>query len=61
MLILDTDHLSVQQRPKAQAAVALNERFLTAPDRDIVTTIVSFEEQLRAWLNVIGRYQRLPK
>jgi hypothetical protein len=56
MLILDTDHLSVLQRPKTPAAVALNERLLTAPDRDIVTTVVSFEEQVRAWLNVIGRY-----
>jgi hypothetical protein len=32
MLILDTDHLSVLQRPKTPAAVALNERLLTAPD-----------------------------
>jgi len=56
MLILDTDHLSVLQRPTTPAAVALNERLLTAPDHDIVTTVVSFEEQLRAWLNVIGRY-----
>ena len=56
MLILDTDHLSVLQRPKTPAAVALNERLLNAPDHDIVTTVVSFEEQLRAWLNVIGRY-----
>jgi hypothetical protein len=47
MLILDTDHLSVLQRPKTSAAVALNERLLTAPDHDIVTTVVWFEEQLR--------------
>jgi tRNA(fMet)-specific endonuclease VapC len=26
------------------------------PDHDIVTTVVSFKEQLRAWPNVIGRY-----
>lgn len=56
MLILDTDHLSVLQRPSSPAAIALHERLLAAPDRDIVTTTVSLEEQLRAWLNVIGRY-----
>ena len=36
--------VATAQRPKTPAAVALNERLLTAPDRDIVTTVVSFEE-----------------
>lgn len=53
MLILDTDHLVEVDRGSALGA-ALMEK-LTQADQEVVTTIVSAEEQLRGWLAQIGR------
>jgi tRNA(fMet)-specific endonuclease VapC len=53
--VLDTDILTVVQRriePEYSAFVGRASRFVGGP---IVTTVVSFEEQLRGWLEYVKR------
>ena len=56
MLVLDSDVLSIIQRGEGEAYEKLSAR-LMAEDDDVVTTIVSFEEQMRGWLALVARYQ----
>lgn len=48
MLVLDTDHLTELER-SASAGYGLEYRLVRSGDQ-VVTTIVSAEEQLRGWL-----------
>ena len=57
MIVLDSDHLSVLAYPEAAPAVQLLERLKQSADREIYTTAVSLEEQLRGWLAAIHRVQ----
>lgn len=57
MLVLDTDHLVELDRGSAQGA-ALQQKLEDAGD-EVVTTIISAEEQCRGWLAQIHR-QRNP-
>ena len=57
MIVLDTDHLSFLQHPGSPEAVALVNKLQRSEEEAVFTTIVSLEEQLRSWLNVIGRYR----
>jgi tRNA(fMet)-specific endonuclease VapC len=59
MIILDTDHVSVLQHPDSAEGQRLVRRLHASPDRDIVTTVVTVEEQMRGWLQVIARYRDL--
>jgi tRNA(fMet)-specific endonuclease VapC len=59
MIILDTDHISLLQHPDSAEGQRLVQRLATSPDRDIVTTVVTVEEQMRGWLQVIARYRDL--
>ncbi len=51
LYVLDTDHASLFQRRHP----AVVRRILAVSDRDLATTVVSAEEHLRGWLNVIHR------
>ena len=53
VLVLDTDHLSEFDRGSAIGG-SLRSRLSTASD-EVVTTIVTVEEQLRGWLTQIKR------
>lgn len=53
MLVLDTDHLAELDRGSAAGDRLF--RRLDAVDDDVVTTIISAEEQLRGWLSQINR------
>jgi len=53
MIVLDTDHISVLQHP-SPAADELRSRILEVHD-EVVTTVVTYEEQMRSWLSRIGR------
>jgi tRNA(fMet)-specific endonuclease VapC len=50
MYILDTDHLSVLDRGGVAAQI-LSQRLSQVDSRQVVTTIISYEEQMRGWLD----------
>ena len=53
MIVLDTDHISVP-RHRSPVAAELRRRVLQVED-EVVTTVVTYEEQMRSWLSQIGR------
>lgn len=53
MIVLDTSYVSLFQYPEDARANSLRERLLASPDRDIVTTAITIEEQMRGWLSAI--------
>lgn len=55
MTLLDTDHLSVLRYADHPRAAALRNRLRAAPDRPVAVTVISLEEQVRGWLNLIAR------
>ena len=57
MIILDTDHMTVLQQPESQPAQVLAARLAASPDRDILSTAVTLEEQMRGWLALLNRYR----
>ncbi len=59
MFILDTDHLTVIQRQSEPAYSALQARLQQVSAGDIHTTIINVEEQMRGWLAVISRANRI--
>jgi len=58
VIILDTDHITVLQRAETEAANALRSR-LRVSGEDVWLSIPSFEEQMRGWLSLIGRYSNV--
>jgi tRNA(fMet)-specific endonuclease VapC len=54
MVILDTDHFSLLQFPESATRARLMARLKTIDPRDIATTVVTYEEQLRGWLGEIA-------
>jgi tRNA(fMet)-specific endonuclease VapC len=57
MIVLDTDHISLLQHPDSPESRTLAQRLSASSDRDIVTTVITVEEQMRGWLNIIARYR----
>jgi tRNA(fMet)-specific endonuclease VapC len=53
MLVLDTSYISLFEYPQGARAKSLRERLVESPDRDIVTTAITPEEQMRGWLSAI--------
>jgi len=53
MIVLDTDHISVLQH-RSPAADELRHRIVQV-EGEVVTTVVTYEEQMRSWLSQIGR------
>jgi tRNA(fMet)-specific endonuclease VapC len=64
MILLDTDHLSVLKYPESAQRARLEGRLAASSDRDIATTIVNAEEQMRGWLAEINHlrtvHQQIP-
>lgn len=60
MIVLDTDHLTVLQSGKGEAARRLFERLQSGAD-PVATTIISAEELLRGWLAAIHRERSVAK
>jgi tRNA(fMet)-specific endonuclease VapC len=58
MVVLDTDHISLLEGtgPETRRLAARLEKI---PDEEIVTTIISFEEQTRGWLTFLARARTL--
>ncbi|MBE9009427.1 type II toxin-antitoxin system VapC family toxin [Pseudanabaenaceae cyanobacterium LEGE 13415] len=58
MYILDTDHLSVSDRGGVGAQRLFQRLASVDPDR-VVTTIISYEEQMRGWLAYAARAETI--
>jgi tRNA(fMet)-specific endonuclease VapC len=57
MIILDTDHISFLQYPDSDESQHLLRRLAVCNDPHVVVTVISVEEQMRGWLQVIARYR----
>jgi tRNA(fMet)-specific endonuclease VapC len=55
MVVLDTDHMSVLERRDRPKAVALRARLASLPAAEVVTTIISYEEQMRGWMAYLAQ------
>lgn len=54
-VILDSDALSILQRRSEPACGRLEQRLNQLPDDDVVTTIATFQEQMRGWLAALHK------
>ena len=61
MIILDTDHVSVLAYPEDRRNKPLVAELACSDDQRIVTTVISFEEQMRGWLAAIHRVRESEK
>lgn len=69
MLVLDTDLLTLMLRGREGAADRLRTRLAAEDPKDVVTTVVTYEEQMRGWMayaskakgiaELVRAYQRL--
>ena len=59
MLILDTDHFSLMEWGSRAVGQRLHERIRSLPESEVVTTIITFEEQTRGWLGFQARARML--
>ena len=55
MIIFDTDHLSVLERREQPAVGHLLTRLAEQPASEVMTTVISYEEQMRGWMAYIVR------
>jgi tRNA(fMet)-specific endonuclease VapC len=55
MVILDTDHMSVLERREEPGLGNLLHRLAELPPSEVVTTVVSYEEQMRGWMSYLAR------
>ena len=55
VLVLDTDHLSLLEWTSSASALHLEARLDETEAEDIVTTIITYEEQTRGWLAYVAR------
>ena len=60
MYLLDTDHLSILQRPEDQFFSRLKLRIDSIDQTGVFVSIVSFQEQVAGWNNYLSR-ARSPK
>lgn len=60
MYILDTDHLSVLDRGGINAQT-LMQRLASIRSDQVVTSIISYEEQTRGWLSYIAKAQTIER
>jgi tRNA(fMet)-specific endonuclease VapC len=58
MLILDTDHMSLLEW-EGEGSALLREHLADQDAHDIVTTIITYEEQIRGWMAYIARARTL--
>jgi tRNA(fMet)-specific endonuclease VapC len=59
MFVLDTDHISLLEWGSGAAGQRLHERVRALPEGEVVTTIITFEEQTRGWLAFQARARTL--
>jgi tRNA(fMet)-specific endonuclease VapC len=59
MFVLDTDHPTLLEWGSGAIGQRLHERVKALPEGEIVTTIITFEEQTRGWLAFQARARTL--
>ena len=59
MYILDTDHLSLLGRADSPAAQRLRFRLSRLKPEERITTIITFEEQMRGWMSHLAQARSL--
>jgi tRNA(fMet)-specific endonuclease VapC len=60
MILFDTDTLSIVQSPHLPEAQRLQARIAALPEEEVVaTTIVTYEEQTRGWLDFMAKARTL--
>ena len=56
MIILDTDVLSIAQKPESPDALVLQRHMVSlSPDVAVATTIISYHEQTRGWFEYFSK------
>ena len=55
MVVLDTDHMSLLEWSGTQGSARLRVHLATLQPAEVVTTIISYEEQVRGWMAYIAR------
>lgn len=55
MVVLDTDHLSLLDRESKVVSLSLRERLNRLSDNSVMTTVISYEEQVRGWMAVLAK------
>jgi len=55
MIVLDTDHLSVLERNTLPGSTALRAHLAHLPPDEVVTTIISYEEQMHGWMAYLAQ------
>ena len=55
MVVLDTDHMSVLERREQPGSGNLRMRLAELPPSDVVTPVISYEEQIRGWMTYLAR------
>lgn len=61
MFILDTDYLTLLEWGSGSVGQRLHERIVKYPPNEVVTTIITFEEQTRGWLAYQAKARTLTK
>lgn len=59
MIILDTDCLSLLERQTGEAYLRLIAKLDEFPVSEIVTTIITFEEQMRGWMSYLAKMRSI--
>jgi tRNA(fMet)-specific endonuclease VapC len=55
MVVLDTDHMSLLKWSGAQGSAILRAHLATLQPAEVITTLISDEEQVRGWMAYIAR------
>jgi tRNA(fMet)-specific endonuclease VapC len=61
MVILDTDHMSLLEWRENEQAMALRERLADLDPEEVVTTVISYEEQVRGWMAYVARAKTISR
>jgi tRNA(fMet)-specific endonuclease VapC len=61
MVVLDTDHMSVLERNTQPGLTALRAHLAQIPPDEVVTTIISYEEQMQGWTAYLAQSRSVPQ
>ncbi len=59
MIILDTDCISLLERQSGADYFRLKNKLDEFPPEEVVTTVITFEEQMRGWMSFLARMRSI--